>query len=289
MFIYIERSVFTSSLPALLWPSHLTEIFTSSPMPCQVSFHSYHGDLKKKKKDHVTPAYLKLIKIPIAFWIKYRFPSDLISYHVFLNHYFPMSLTNFLYLQNISASGPLHFLGPLPGVHFSLNLTRLIPSSNQGLVFSRHLIKSSLQIFHYHVILFHLLHKALIIWNYLYLCLMPFFATRMETQRSAACLFCSLLYCQHFDIYEDHAPFSKSRFRMAYIFCGEGLWSRLYELGGICCGYVVARDTLWPELRMAKMMRSMILQKVCELRIRPELKSQAALLVVWPWARYLQL
>lgn len=256
MFIYIEWSVFTPSLPALLWPSHLTEISTSSHMPCQASFHSYHGDLKKKKKDHVTPAYLKLVKIPIAFWIKYRFPSDLISYHVFLSHYFPMSLTNFLYLQNISASGPLHFLGPPPGVHFSLNLTRLIPSSNQGLVFSRHLIKSSLQIFHYHVILFHLLHKALIIWNYLYLftCLMPFFATRMETQRSAASLFCSLLYCQHFDIYEEHVPFSKSRFRLAYIFCGEGLWSRLWswrDMLWICCGqgYIVPRDTLWLEIR----------------------------------------
>ena len=49
MFIYIERSVFTPSLPALLWPSRLTEIFTSSHMPCQTSFPSYHSDLKKKK------------------------------------------------------------------------------------------------------------------------------------------------------------------------------------------------------------------------------------------------
>lgn len=44
----------------------------------------------------------------------------------------------------ILASGPLHFLAPLPGVHFSLNLIRLFPSINQNSVLSRCLITSSL-------------------------------------------------------------------------------------------------------------------------------------------------
>ena len=68
----------------------------------------------------------------------------------------------------ILASGPLHFLAPLPGVHFSLNLIRLFPFINQNSVLSRCLITSSLQIIHYHIT-FTLSITLFIIYHIIYL------------------------------------------------------------------------------------------------------------------------
>lgn len=130
-------------LLVLRWPSHFTEIFTFPHMPCQDSFHRYHGDLKKKigscypclcKTYTNSHCILNKIQIPL----RSHFLSCL-SQSLFSN--VPDQLSIHI---KILASGPLHFLAPLPGVHFSLNLIRLFPSINQNSVLSRCLITCSL-------------------------------------------------------------------------------------------------------------------------------------------------
>lgn len=143
--LHILNHLSAPFLPVLLWPSHLTEIFTFSHMPCSLSrlFSLIPWWLFKKigscypclcKTYTNSHCILNKIQIPL----RSHFLSCL-SQSSFSNVPDQLSIP-----IKILASGPLHFLAPLPGVHFSPDLTRLFPSINQDSVRSRRLITNSL-------------------------------------------------------------------------------------------------------------------------------------------------
>lgn len=150
MFTYFEPSVCSISTSAALANSlHWNLYFFSyalSRLFSQIPWWFF------KKLDHVTPAYVKPIKIPIAFLNKIQIPLrshflSCLSQSVFSNVPDQLSIP-----IKILSSGPLHFLAPLPGVHFSptlnfkfkFKISPKFPSINQDSLLSRRLITSSL-------------------------------------------------------------------------------------------------------------------------------------------------
>lgn len=87
------------------------------------------------------------------------------------------------------------------------NRNTLFPSSNAGSVPSRYLVQSSLKI-----ILHRIFFISLSLSEMIFICLVPFFPTRMETPRSETCLSCPPLYWPHFDIDKDVAQWWKNDF-----------------------------------------------------------------------------
>ena len=203
--------------------SHLSPISTSTALaapspwgpPLRPLSPGYQGG-GETKLDHNTLQELKLVGIPIVFWIKHRCLSDLISYHVCLSHDSPTWLIDILCPCSSPAASPLHSVGLPPGALFPPDWTRLVPSSNQGPILSR----IACRLFFTTLSGFISFHKSLIIWNYVYLFTgsLSFFPTRMETLRSETYLPCSLLHWQHLDIDNNIMPSSKSRFQMASYF-----------------------------------------------------------------------